>query len=136
MATSDQTRPSEPASFAAAKEALDAALARDELPSCALDEAGVQAQQARHARLAPSVTNLERPGETVVFTFAEDYDRQALAEMIAVEERCCPFFRFSFEEDIRELTVGVKEKQMLPALEAIASYLGAGWEAQQDAQAG
>jgi hypothetical protein len=111
--------------FHEAKETLDAALAQDELPSCALDEQGVKEQQARHERLAPSVTSLERPGETVVFIFSEDYDRQALEEMVAVEEQCCPFFRFAFDEGRRELTVGVKAEEMLPALEAIASHLGA-----------
>ena len=61
----------------------------------------------------------------MVFTFSEDYDRQALEEMVAVEEQCCPFFRFAFDEGRRELTVGVKTEEMLPALEAIASQLGA-----------
>jgi hypothetical protein len=118
--------------FQEAKAALDATLARNELPSCALDEQGVQEQQARHQRLAPSVTNLERPGETVVFTFSEDYDRQALLEMVTVEERCCPFFRFALEEGSRQLTVGVRDEEMLPALEAIASHLGARWEEKQE----
>jgi hypothetical protein len=130
MITGDQE--SREKEFSAAKEALDEALAKDELPSCALDEAGVQAQQARHARLAPSVTNLERQAEAVLFAFADDYDRQALEEMVAVEKQCCPFFDFAFNEGRRELTVGVKEEEMLPALEAIAAHLGARWEAQQN----
>jgi hypothetical protein len=135
MPASEQTT-TDDHQFSEAKEALDAALARNELPSCALDEQEVKEQQARHARLAPSVTNLERPGETVIFTFSEDYDRLALEEMVAVEEQCCPFFRFAFDEGKRELTVGVKEVEMLPALDAIASHLGARWEAQQrDGQA-
>jgi hypothetical protein len=130
MITGDQE--SREKEFSAAKEALDEALAKDELPTCALDEAGVQAQQARHARLAPSVTNLERQAETVLFAFSDDYDRQALEEMVAVEKQCCPFFDFAFNEGKRELTVGVKEEEMLPALEAIAAHLGARWEAQQN----
>jgi hypothetical protein len=134
MPAPDQTT-SKDQEFREAKEALDEALARDELPSCALDEQGVKEQQARHERLAPSVTNLERPGETVIFTFAEDYDRQALEEMVAVEKQCCPFFDFAFDEGKRELTVGVKDEEMLPALEAIAAHLGARWEAQQEAHA-
>jgi hypothetical protein len=124
MAASGQTT-TDDQQFREAKEALDAALAQDDLPSCALDEQGVKEQQARHERLAPSVTSLECPGETVVFTFSEDYDRQALEEMVAVEEQCCPFFRFAFDEGRRELAVGVKAEEMLPALEAIASHLGA-----------
>jgi hypothetical protein len=111
--------------FPAAKEAVDLALASDRLPSCALDEAGVQAQQARHARLAPSLTRFERRGNSMLFGFGEDYDRQALAEMVAVEKECCPFFEFAFDHAKRVLQVNVTEKEMLPALEAIASHLGA-----------
>jgi hypothetical protein len=120
--------------FAEAKQRLDAALAANELPSCALDEEGIKDQQARHARLAPSVTNIERPGETVIISFAEEFDRRALDEMVAVEEQCCPFFRFSFDEGKRKLTVGVKQPEMLPAIEAIASALGSRWEAQRAAR--
>jgi hypothetical protein len=116
--------------FLHAREKLDAALARDELPSCALDENGIKAQQERHARLAPSVTGLEWSGATVVFTFGEDYDRQALDEMIAEEEKCCPFFRFGFDPHERKLAVGIEQPEMLPALEAIASHLGAHWQGQ------
>jgi hypothetical protein len=114
--------------FAEAKKALDAALARNELPSCALDEEGVAAQQARQARLAPSVTKLERLGDVVIFAFADGFDRQSLEEMVAVEEQCCPFFSFAFDEAARQLTVGVKRPEMQPALEAIASQLGAQWD--------
>ena len=113
------------ADFRRAKAAVDAAVAGNELPSCALNDTGLEEQQARQARLAPSVTNLERRGNALIFTFAEDFDRQALAEMVAVEEHCCPFFDFVFDEGGRELTVGVKQNEMLPALEAIASHLGA-----------
>jgi hypothetical protein len=127
------TRHTSQEEFAEAKERLDAALAENELPSCALDEEGVKDQQERHARLAPSVTNIERLGETVIISFAEDFDRRALDEMVAVEEHCCPFFRFSFDEEKRTLTVGVKQPEMLPAIEAIASALGSRWEAQRAA---
>jgi hypothetical protein len=124
MATKDQSRKQD-AQFSAAMEALDLALASDRLPSCALDEAGVQAQQARHARLAPSLISFERRGEAVLFGFGETYDRQALEEMVAVEKQCCPFFEFTIDRAKRELRVSVTEKEMVPALEAIASHLGA-----------
>jgi hypothetical protein len=130
MTTRDRAKSRTP-EFSVAKEALDAALANDQLPSCALDEAGIRAQQARHARLAPSVTNFERQGESVLFCFAEDYDRQALEEMVAVEKQCCPFFEFAFDQGTRELRVSVNDEELLPALEAIAFHLGARWEAQQ-----
>jgi hypothetical protein len=111
---------------------IDTATLRDQLPSCTLDDAGVQAQQARHARLAPSVVNVERRPDTLLFGFAEDYDRRALDEMVAVERQCCPFFEFAFDEGKRELTVGVKEREMLPALEAIATHLLRRGEARPD----
>jgi hypothetical protein len=124
MATPNQPG-GQDAQFSAAKEAVDLALASDRLPSCALDEAGLQAQQARHARLAPSLISFERRGESVHFRFSEGCDRQALEEMVAVEQECCPFFDFAFDRARRELRVGVTEKEMLPALDAIASHLGA-----------
>jgi hypothetical protein len=104
----------------------DRTLAHGELPSCALDENGMQEQRARHARLARSVIRQEHLGESVRFTFASDLDRAALAEMVAVEEQCCPFFKFSFAETERQLLVTVSDQEMLPALEAIASALRAG----------
>jgi hypothetical protein len=114
-----------------ARERIDQRLAANESSSCTLDEEGVKAQQGRHQRLAPSVINLERPPDSVRFTFAEDFDRHALEEMVRVEEECCPFFRFSFEEGERQLTVTVQEREMLPALEAIAAYVGVRWQAEQ-----
>lgn len=111
--------------FLSAKAQVDEALAGEQLPSCALDEQGIKDQEERHARLAPSVVGLERDAETVVFCFADDFDRRALEEMVAVEQQCCPFFRFAFDEDERRLTVGVKEPEMQPALDAIAEHLGA-----------
>ncbi len=109
--------------FRSAKRALDERLAAGRLPSCALDEQGVREQQRRHARLAPDVTAVERREEAIVFSFAEQFDRAALDEMVAVEQSCCPFFTFAFDEGRRALTVGVKEKEMLAALDAIAAAL-------------
>ena len=114
------------AEISSMRDAVDAALASDRLPSCALDEAGGREQQARHDRLALSVVKVERRDETLLFGFAEGYDRKALAEMVAVERECCPFFEFDFDEGKRELRVGVSDREMLPALEAIASHLGRG----------
>jgi hypothetical protein len=95
------------------------------LPSCALDEQGLQEQRARYARLAASVTAAERSDDRLHFRFAEDFDRAALTEAIAVERECCPFFEIAFDADKRELSVGVSDRRMLPALEAIAFALAA-----------
>jgi hypothetical protein len=44
--------------------------------------------------------------------------------MVDVERDCCPFFRFGFDGEERALTVSVESREMLPALDAIASELG------------
>jgi hypothetical protein len=44
--------------------------------------------------------------------------------MVDVERDCCPFFRFVFDGEERALTVSVETRELLPALDAIASELG------------
>jgi hypothetical protein len=96
-----------------------------EIPTCALDEAGMSEQRARYARLAPSVTRLQREPEAVLIEFDQAFDRQALDEALAVERECCPFFQFAFDEQRRLLRATVAEIEQLPALDVIADALGA-----------
>ncbi len=103
-------------------EASDGSIAQ--IPSCALDEAGVRVQRARYSLLAPSVTRLEREDAAVVIEFKEDFDRAALDEALAVERECCPFFLFEFDESERRLRTMVRQVEQLPALDAIARALG------------
>jgi hypothetical protein len=110
-------------------EAFDQAIAA--IPSCALDEAGIQAQQARYADLAPCVTTLEREPEAVLVEFREDFDRDLLEEALAVERECCPFFQFHFEDSRPRLRVTVESEQ-LPALDAMAHALGTAHRAMGD----
>jgi hypothetical protein len=105
----------------ATDQAFDQAIA--EIPSCGLDEAGIQEQRARYARLAPSVASLERQPEAVLVVFAEDIDRDTLEQALDVERACCPFFRFQFDASIRQLRVTVREAEQLPALDVIAHAL-------------
>ena len=100
--------------------------AMEQINTCALDEQGIQEQRQRHARLAPSITNIERGDEAVEIRFAPRFDRQALEEMVAVEEKCCPFFQFAFDKQKGELTVTVREAEQAPALDAIAAQLTGG----------
>jgi hypothetical protein len=88
----------------------------EQIKTCALDEKGIEEQRQRHARLAPGATDIERGPEAVRVRFAIGFDRQALEEMVAVEEQCCPFFRFAFDEQDRELTVTVREAEMTQRL--------------------
>lgn len=96
-----------------------------QIPSCALEEQGLEHQRERHRRLAPAVTLMKREREILVIDFAEGLDHQALEELIAVERECCPFFTFDFDESSRRLEVGVREPEAAPALEAIADVFSA-----------
>jgi hypothetical protein len=104
-------------------DAFDRAVAK--IPTCALDEAGMSEQRARYARLATSVTRLQREPEAMLIEFDQEFDRQALDEALAVERECCPFFQFAFDEQRRRLRVAVAATEQLPALDAMADAFGA-----------
>jgi hypothetical protein len=107
--------------------AFDEAIAG--IPTCALDEQGVETQRARYARLAADVNRLERQPEAVLVEFREDFDRRLLEEALAVERQCCPFFLFQFDDKARRLRASVRELEQLPALDAIEHALGAAQKA-------
>jgi hypothetical protein len=93
------------------------------IPSCALDEAGVREQRDRYARLADSVSRLARRVEAIEIEFDEGLDRGTLAQTLAVERECCPFFVFDFDEASRRLRMTVDAPQHAPALDAVALAL-------------
>jgi hypothetical protein len=99
------------------------------LPMCTLDESGIGEQRARYARIARSVTSLDRRPDSIRLSLSADFDQRTLDELMKVEAQCCPFFRFALNEAGTELTVSVADAEMHPALEAIASELGAGLQA-------
>jgi hypothetical protein len=105
-----------------ARSAFDEAIRA--VPTCALDEDGMRAQRDRYARLADDVTRLAREPEAVLVEFRENFDRATLEEALAVERVCCPFFLFDFDEDARRLRTTVRERDQLPALDAMAQALG------------
>jgi hypothetical protein len=94
------------------------------IPSCSIDEAGLEEQRARQARLAPSITQLEKAEQAILLEFDEDFDREALESLIAVEQECCPFFEFDFDSAERRLRVIVREAEQAPALDALGEALG------------
>jgi hypothetical protein len=99
------------------------------LPMCTLDESGMGKQRARYARIARSVTSLDRRADSIRLSLSADFDQRTLDELMTVEAQCCPFFRFALNEAGTELTVSVDDAEMHPALDAIASELGAGLQA-------
>ena len=96
-----------------------------EIPTCALDEAGVREQRARYARLTPGVARVEREPEAVLIHFRDGFDRAALDQALAVERECCPFFQFEFDDSERRLRATVRDTEQLPALDAIAQAVTA-----------
>ena len=92
--------------------------------SCSLDEQGLREQRSRYARLASSVSGVDREEGSIRFRFDKGVDLQTLEKMVDVERDCCPFFRFTFDGEERALTVSVKRRDLLLALDAIASGLG------------
>ena len=105
-------------------EVLEDAIAA--IPSCALDESGVDEQRARYASLAPNVTGLKREAEAVSIEFREDFDRRVLDQAIEVERACCPFFQFELDEASRRLRITVREADQVQALDALAYAFGVG----------
>jgi hypothetical protein len=110
-----------------APNAFDEAVAQ--IPTCALDEEGMVTQRDRYARLAPEVKSVERESEAVLIQFREGFDRALLEEALAVERECCPFFLFDFDETARRLRTTVRDREQLPALDAIAYAMGAAHKA-------
>ena len=94
-----------------------------EVSTCALDDEGLARHHERYVRLAPAVVAMRRDGPQLTVQFAPDYDERTLAELIAVERQCCPFFGFWFDEDARRLAVGVTAAEHAPALDSIAELL-------------
>jgi hypothetical protein len=88
------------------------------IPGCALDDAGVKAQRARYARLAPSVALLQRQPAALQLIFDVDFDRQMLERALTTERQCCPFFQFELTG--QRLRVTVDDDAYRPALDALA----------------
>jgi SAM-dependent methyltransferase len=93
-------------------------------PSCDLDAAGLRDQLERYRRIGKGARLIERSGQHVVVEVAPE-DAGHVESAIAVERECCPFFAMTWEPDDRRLKVAVAEAEQAPALDAIASALGA-----------
>ncbi len=92
--------------------------------SCALDESALRAQLGRYRRVGRNARLIERIPRSLVADLDEDVDAQLVAETVAIERECCPFFTLSWEPQRRRLTVSVSEAAHEPALDAIAFALG------------
>lgn len=92
-------------------------------PSCALDEPGLRSQLNRYRQAGRNARLIERTPRRLIADLGDDVDVELVAETVAVERECCPFFSLTWEPDRRRLTVAVSEATHEPALDAIAFAL-------------
>ncbi len=92
-------------------------------PSCALDEAGLRSQLERYRQAGRNARLIERTPRSLVADLDENVDVELVAETVAVERECCPFFTLTWEADRRRLTISVSQAAHEPALDAIAFAL-------------
>jgi hypothetical protein len=92
-------------------------------PSCVLDESGLRSQLERYRQAGRNACLIERTPRRLVAELDRDVDAQLVAETVAVERECCPFFVLTWEPDRRRLTVSVSQATHEPALDAIAFAL-------------
>ena len=92
-------------------------------PSCALDESGLRAQLRRYRAAGHGALMIARDRRRLVVELGAGADGRLVAELVAVERECCPFFTLDWEPDRRRLSISVSEVEQEPALEAIAFAL-------------
>ncbi len=92
-------------------------------PGCALDESGLRSQLERYRQAGRNARLIERTPRRLVADLDESVDAELLAEAIAIERECCPFFLLDWEPGRRRLTVSVSEAAHEPTLDAIAFAL-------------
>jgi hypothetical protein len=95
------------------------------IPACRLDLAGLQTQRERYRSLSSHVARVERSYGRLEAHFRPEVDERLLAETIAVERGCCPFFRIDYDEKGRRLSVSVDDESQDPALDALRTALTA-----------
>ncbi len=93
--------------------------------SCALDEAGLDAQLARYRAVGKGARVLARSPRRAVIGVSARVSERVVEQLLAVERACCPFFELAWEARTRRLTVAVPSAQHEPALEAVLGALGA-----------
>jgi hypothetical protein len=86
---------------------------------CELDAAGLSAQRDRYRRLGRNALAIERRRRQLLVSFGADVDRALVEETIAIERRCCPFFRIMFDPEARLLLISVDRADEDPALGAL-----------------
>ena len=72
---------------------------------CTISAQELATQRDRLRALAPFLTEVARANGVLELTFADDIDRSFIDELIAVEERCCSFLGFAYEDETHRPTI-------------------------------
>jgi hypothetical protein len=91
-----------------------------------LDAAGFSRQRERYRVAGESARVTEHDARHLVVRVGEQVPDGVVAELVAVERECCPFFALDWNSEQRRLAVSVSAAEHEPALEAIVSALGVG----------
>jgi len=95
------------------------------LAACRLDAEGARQQAGRYRALAAHAEVVSRGPGTLVARFDSAVDKDLLAETLAVERDCCPFLELDYDEADRRLEISVGDRDLEPALDALATALDA-----------
>jgi hypothetical protein len=91
---------------------------------CLLDAPALVAQADRYAAIGKGARLLKHDRRRIVVALAEHASDDAIAELLAVERGCCPFFDLDWRPDTRRLSVSVSDSGDESALAYIAGALG------------
>jgi SAM-dependent methyltransferase len=92
---------------------------------CSLSEHGLRDQLARYKSLGARGRLIERANDRLAIEIPRGVDAGEIEDLMAVERDCCPFFELTWDPSERLLRISVGEQEHEPALDAIATALGA-----------
>jgi hypothetical protein len=96
------------------------------LSSCSLDQASLGEQLARYRAVGEGAVWESRGDTSIALSLSDGVSDDLVRELIAVENRCCPFFALDWDPARRRLAVAIQAPEHARALEAIVLALGAG----------
>jgi hypothetical protein len=92
--------------------------------TCSLGEPEMRAQLARYRVVGAGADVLRRSRRLLLIRVGDPISDLAVEELVAVESRCCPFFKLAWDQSRRRLAISVSTSDEEPALDAIAFALG------------
>jgi hypothetical protein len=93
-------------------------------PSCSLDRDELRAQLERYRSVGEGATVIERDRRRLVVRVGATVPEDVVADLVAIEHECCPFFGLEWQPQARRLAISVPSSAHEPALDAISDVLG------------